>query len=202
MITAQEIFNLAMDFMDKRNPTGTIDTTKTARYRVRTPNILTSWQNENFSNGNIFKTHEITQTKSEPQVWIKYDLPDDLRNIDQIIDILTIGQEQYYIKPSEYKLEGLRDFYISSLFEGTTRIVYKAIPIPITDLSQSVEVDSITAIGGAYFLAAHLLLTEDPSTASFFNDRYTEYTNKVNVKSPASIKPITDVYSIMNDFYF
>lgn len=45
-ITAQQIFNNAMDLMDKRSATGSIDATKTQRYKVRTPNILTMWQSE------------------------------------------------------------------------------------------------------------------------------------------------------------
>jgi len=46
MITAQQIFNQAMDLMDKRSATGSIDATKTARYKTRALNIITMWQNE------------------------------------------------------------------------------------------------------------------------------------------------------------
>lgn len=302
MITAQTIYDMAMDFMDKRNQTGVIDTTKTARYRVRTPSILTSWQSELAKTGDLYSkkeipckpipslfglisgfdtlehlsvdlTKEVTKpckaysfevdgeatiyiedyttqwnvlatinvpsdvisytnyngivtptngaTKSRirfsgsyyykatnyalfdyplkaSQVpkyapWVKYQMPADFKSVDQIIDEYP---DRQYAKDSTYKWEGRKDLYLNYYYEGKVRIVYKPIPIPITDLSQTLEVDDITAMSGAYFLASHLLLTEDPATASFFNGRFMELKIESNIKQPASIQDIVDVYNI------
>jgi len=190
MYTAQDIFNITADLIDERLANGTINATTTAVYKARTPGILNLWQSENVNNGNMFKTYEITCTRTEPMAWNKYTMPDDFKNIDQIIKLTTDGR---YIKKTEYKWEGKKDLYINSLFEGTIRIVYKSIPTLLTSINDTLQIDEVTSIGAAYFLAAHLLLTEDPASASYFNERYSEYRANTNIKNPSPIEDIVNV---------
>ncbi|MBN8200481.1 hypothetical protein [Bacillus sp. NTK034] len=67
-------------------------------------------------------------------------------------------------------------------------------PEVITDLTQSLKVaDRIAITVLPYGLAAHLLLTEDINTASYFNARYDE----LKRKTLTAIEPITDVLDVL-----
>lgn len=67
-------------------------------------------------------------------------------------------------------------------------------PVVITDLNDNLLVsDREALLILPYGLATHLLLTDDPNTASFFNDRYEE----LKKKRPAQRVAITDVYGVL-----
>lgn len=125
--------------------------------------------------------------------WVKHQVPIDFKSIDDIIDEYP---DKKYSIDSDFKWEGRRDLYISYYYVGNVRVIYKPIPTKITDLSQTIQVDDITCNSGAYFLAAHLLLVEDPSSANFFNQRFEELKAESNIKSPMSIQQIIDFYDI------
>ena len=305
MITAQQLFNQAMDLMDKRSATGSIEASKVSRYLVRTPNILTMFQSELAKTGDLFATFEfdnkpipnmlgllsnfeLTEFTSEDltyeangqcrayyfevdseatvyiedyttdwnilatinvpstitsltsykglitptegstksrirfsgvyyyktlnralfeysfqadkipdyRPWIKKTMPDDFKSLDMIIS--EYPQRQYE-KDTLYKWEGKKDLYINYYFEGNYRAIYKPVPIAITSLTQSMQIDDITSMAGAYYLASHLLLTEDVAVASFFNDRFLELKIESNIRQPATIEQIIDVYSLGSD---
>jgi hypothetical protein len=66
-------------------------------------------------------------------------------------------------------------------------------PLPITSDQTILQVsDQIGTTILPYGLAAHLLLSENPQVASFFNDRYEE----LKRKRPAIVVSIKDVYGI------
>jgi hypothetical protein len=69
-------------------------------------------------------------------------------------------------------------------------------PTDITDENSTLLVDD--RVGKTvlpYGLAAHLLLSENAQSASFFNDRYEE----LKRKKKSIIAPITDVYGVTYD---
>jgi|GEM_PF-6801591 len=73
-------------------------------------------------------------------------------------------------------------------------------PTKLTALTDNMNIDYPN--NAAYFLASHLLLVEDPSIASFFNEKFIE-TKQVIIKNrPATIEPIIDVYADENDNAF
>lgn len=299
MYTAQQIFDLTMDLVNKRLANGTVNANTTAVYKARTPGILTMWQNENAKIGDLYKTVDISNKPTENLLglnsgfdylefigdeiiketdgsvkayyfevdgdctvyiedyngtwntlatitptgvtdftpykgvvtpstgatqsrirftgvyrylitnyalfsvpmaptkvidyrpWIKKQMPDDFKSLNQIIEEYPVKQ---YSNSSDYKWEGRRDLYINYNYEGNIRIIYKPIPSPITSLTDTIAVDDITAMSGAYFLAAHILLVEDPDSASFFNQRYEDLKIQNNTKQPVAIQNITDVY--------
>ena len=306
MVTAQQVFENSMDLMDKRSTTGQIDAAKTARYKVRVPNILTQWQLELAKNGDLYSTYEISNmpianslgllngfdikefigidlpfecnlvakayyfevdgpgivyiedfttqwnilatitvdntvksfkpykgivtpttgaTKSRMRAsgtyyyrivnralfsipfqadripnyrpWIPFKMPDDFKSVETIINEYP---DRQYTKDSATKFEG-KILYINYYYVGNVRIVYKPVPIPITVLTQTLQVDDVTAEGAAYFLASHLMLIENPETASFFNGRFMELKIEAQIKSPASITEIIDVYSLDGGYY-
>lgn len=305
MYTAQQIFDLCMDLVNKRQANGVINANNTAIYKVRAPGILTLWQNENAKSGdfynkiviackpipnlfgdmsgfdiqehgksypaedlifealgqctaysfetdgqgtvyiedytdkwNVLATINVPDavavftnykgivtptsgaTKSRIRFsgdyyyrtvnralfsypmpldkipsyapWIKYEMPDDFKSIDEIVEEYP---ERQYTRNANYKWEGRRDLYVNYYYEGKVRVVYKPVPIQITDLSQTLQIDEITSMSGAYFLAAHLQLVEDPDSANYFLQRYQELKIENNVKKPASVEQIIDIYS-------
>jgi hypothetical protein len=69
-------------------------------------------------------------------------------------------------------------------------------PVTITDETSTLLVDDRTCLTVLpYGLAAHLLLSENPNIASFFNNRYDE----LKRKKKATIAKITDVYGVTFD---
>lgn len=67
------------------------------------------------------------------------------------------------------------------------------ISLAITNSSNVMQLDDKTCLTVLpYGLAAHLLLTDDPNRASFFNSRYDE----LKLKIPSSIVAIQNVYTI------
>lgn len=119
--TAQNVFDLAMDLLDERLESGSTDTNNTSVFKVRTPGLLTLWQNE-----------------------------------------MALG-------------------------------LLITAPNPITALTDTMTI--VYPDNAAYYLAAHLSLVEDPSTASFFNERFIETKAAILRKQPSTIIPITDVYA-------
>lgn len=125
--------------------------------------------------------------------WVKHSMPSDFKSVDQIIEEYP---DRQYSKQVGTKWEGRRDLYINYYYVGKVRIVYKPVPITISDLSQTLQVDEISSMSGAYFLAAHLLLIEDPASASFFNGMYEELKLEASLKQPATESAIVDIYAI------
>lgn len=67
-------------------------------------------------------------------------------------------------------------------------------PEVITTLEQPLLLpDRLSLLVLPYGLAAHLIITEDPNTASFFNSRYDELKRRI----PTSSVAIEDVYSVL-----
>lgn len=68
-------------------------------------------------------------------------------------------------------------------------------PQILTDLNNVLTVsDRVALLVLPYGLAAHLLIQEDPNSASFFNSRYDE----LKVKIPSSVESITDQYDVLS----
>jgi len=66
---------------------------------------------------------------------------------------------------------------------------------PITDLSQEITVPD--KVSGPYYLAATLLLIEDPASASYFQQRFEELRQIIVRKRPSEAVPIVDAYGII-----
>lgn len=299
-VSAQEVFNLAMDLIDERLDTGLIGEADTKTYNVKTPGLLTLLQAELVKQGDVFSTYEISNKSIESilggnfdvqafegnerifecsgsakayyfevddaatvyvedftngwnilatinatptasgftpfkgvvtptsgatrsrlrfagnyyyrsvnralfsvpiadgskvpvyRPWVKKQMPADFKSVDEIINETA---DKSYVKDADYKWEGRRDLYISYFYDGNIRIVYRPVPGVISALTDSMQVDDITArtimpCG----LAAHLLLTENPDVASFFQQRYEELKKDAIPQQAASEEMITNVY--------
>lgn len=59
-VTAEDIFEIAMDLIDERLDTGALDEDATISYRVKTPGLLTILQAELIKQGDMFSSYEIS----------------------------------------------------------------------------------------------------------------------------------------------
>lgn len=127
--------------------------------------------------------------------WVKQTLPDDFKSLSQIINEYP---ERQYNKDINYKWEGRKDLYINYYYEGNVRMVYKPVPARVTVLTDTLELDDITATTILpYYLSAHLMLEENPDTASYFNGRFMELKIMGMVPKPVGAEHIVDVYGVV-----
>lgn len=128
--------------------------------------------------------------------WVKKQMPSDFKSIDQIINEYP---DRQYAKDSSYKWEARKYLYINYYYVGNIRIVYRPIPSVISAMTDTLEVDDVTARTILpYGLATHLLLTENPDSASYFNSRYEELKALASIKQPVSEEGILDIYGAFN----
>lgn len=124
--------------------------------------------------------------------WIKKDMPTDFKSLNEMI---VESQDQHYERDGSYKWEGRKSLYISYYFNGNIRILYRPIPVAITAIGATLQLDDVTAITILpYGLAAHLMLEENAATASFFNSRFEELKKDAKKAPPSSWAKIVDVY--------
>jgi hypothetical protein len=124
--------------------------------------------------------------------WVKKSMPSDFKSIDQIIN----EESQNYYNNPNFKWEGKSDLYVDYDYSGSIRIVYHPVPVRITSLTDTLQVDDVTAITILpYGLAAHLLLEENDTMAAFYQSRYEELRNISSIKQPTSESQIVDMYN-------
>jgi hypothetical protein len=124
---------------------------------------------------------------------VKHKMPDDFKSIDQIVNESPI---QGYTRDGDFAWEGRNILLVDYDYVGKVRVIYKPVPITITALTQTLQVDDIVAMSGSYYLASHLLLIEDPASASFFQQVFEELRIESRRKQPAPMQKIEDVYGV------
>jgi hypothetical protein len=130
----------------------------------------------------------------EYRPWIKKQLPPDFKSLDQVIREYPTRQ---YDKDSKVKWEGKNDFYFDYYFEGSMRIIYKPVPERVTNpnLTDVLQLDDVTATTILpYYLATHLMLDENSSLASYFNQRFMELKAFAMQPRPVGEQVIVNVY--------
>lgn len=105
--------------------------------------------------------------------------------IDEVLETGVIAADQ----PEYYKTKALSILTILQ----TELLPLSQEPEVIKDFDQPLLVSNRVALEILpYGLAAHLLITEDLTIASFWNDRYEE----LKKRKPSSIVPIVDKYNV------
>lgn len=126
--------------------------------------------------------------------WYKITMPADFKSRTQVIDEYPMWQ---YEEDTSHKWEGNNELYIQFGYEGIVRIKYIPIPAKITDLSQSIEIDDITAISGAYYLAEHFAMADqNDELANRCRNKFNELKLESNIKAPLTFQQIIDVYDL------
>jgi hypothetical protein len=125
------------------------------------------------------------------KAWVEYTMPSDFKSVTQIVKKSPV---QSYQKDSFYTWEGKDKLYIDYNYTGNVKVIYVPVPIVITSLTQNLQIDDTASTNClTYFLAAHLLLMEDPEISSFFNQMYMEARKEMTRKQPSSVENIEDV---------
>lgn len=126
--------------------------------------------------------------------WYKVQMPSDFKSRTQIIDEYPSWQ---YSEANNHRWEGNNELYVLFSYEGLIRIKYVPIPAKITALTQTLEVDEITATSGAYYLATHFAMADqNDSLAQLCRDKFRELKIDSMVRQPLSPSEIKDVYGI------
>ena len=129
-------------------------------------------------------------------IWVEKTMPADFKSLDQVINEDEVNG---YIKQSAIKWEGKNKLFISYYYSGNIRIIYKPIPIEITALTQTLQIDDITATTiMPYGLAAQLMVHEDPQKANFFQQRFEELKKAADKPMPAGETTIYDTYNLLS----
>jgi hypothetical protein len=124
--------------------------------------------------------------------WVKKTMPIDFKSVNEIINEYP---ERQYDQNAHYKWEGRKDLYINYYYNGNIRSVYRPVPDTITALTDTLQVDDVTAKTiMPYGLAAHLMLEENTDTASFFNGRYEELKAMATRQPPSATEQIINHY--------
>jgi hypothetical protein len=127
--------------------------------------------------------------------WIKVTMPSDFKSKSQIVS--EYPSWQYQEGSPSVKWEGANELYVMFSYEGIIRIKYIPVPTKITDLSQTIEVDDITATSGAYYLAEHFAMADmNDDLAKRCRDKFRELKIDSMVKQPLQPAEIKDIYGI------
>ncbi|OMF38774.1 hypothetical protein BK133_00795 [Paenibacillus sp. FSL H8-0548] len=124
--------------------------------------------------------------------WVKKQMPNDFKSVNEIVEEFPNRQ---YANPANYKWEGKRDLYMNYYFEGNIRVVYRPIPSIVAAMTDTLQVDDVTARTIIpYGLGAHLLLTENADVAGFLQQRYEELKAEASKSPPTASETINNVY--------
>jgi hypothetical protein len=192
--TCTEVFNKSIAIIDEISANGTITDAQVKEYKNRAPYLLDIWQKEMIKNGDLYKVAEFVSTNEDDLYkWTKYDLPQDIKLIKEIIFVNADSQ----ISTIDYKRFGKSEIYFYFTQNGTVRLLYIPIPATITALTQTLEIDDITATSGAYYLAEHFALADqNTDLANICRGKFQELKMDSMVKSPLSPQEIKDFYGI------
>lgn len=126
--------------------------------------------------------------------WYKVTMPDDFKSCTQIINEYPNWQ---YEQDTYRKWENGKELYINFAYEGVIRVNYIPIPVKITNLTQTLEIDEIEAISGVYYLAEHFAMADqNDELAKRCKQKYAELKAESLQKTALSPQQIVDVYSI------
>lgn len=194
--TGVEIFNQAISVLDELSDSGAIVESQVAEYKNRAPYLVDMWQKEMAKLGSLYNIEEYENSDEDSLYkWLKFDLPSSMKAIKDIIFI--DGDSQ--IHTIEWKKFGNNDIYFYFTKTGTVRMLFVPIPVKITALSQSLEVDDITAISGAYYLAEHFAMADmNDELARRCRNKFNELKADAAEKAPSAPAEIRDIYGISN----
>lgn len=193
--TVQQIFEKSMALYDEISTNGTIDPTKTADYKARTPYIVDMLQKELVLVSDLYKWHEFAYTSDNTNPWVITDLPSDVKSITKVI----VSKDYCnYIPYTNYKLEkngSTTSIYIDYPFDATVRVQYRPIPTTITAITDTLQVDDFTANVIVYGLTRWFAASESNEVVErICREQYLSQKSELKQGQPASIEPIVDVY--------
>lgn len=144
-----------------------------------------------FTNYALFDTPMLSADIPDYRQFIEKEMPSDFKTVDQILEESPV---QAYSKSGDYKWEGKNKLYIDYFYEGNIRIVYRPIPTTIDDLTDTLQIDDVTARTVLPYGLAMELYKYDEVKFSYFRDRYRELKGLSMVKQPSSEQQQVNIY--------
>ena len=123
--------------------------------------------------------------------WVEKQMPTDFKSIDQIVEEYPNGQ---YSESSNFKWEGRNKLFINYYYEGNIRIVYRPVPSVISSMTDTLQVDDVTARSVLPWGLATELYKDDETKFAYFQSRYREMKALSMTKQPASEQQIINIY--------
>lgn len=144
----------------------------------------------------LFKSKYPLSRLPDYRPWILKTMPSDFKSIDQIIEEYST----LYGKNTNYKFEGRNKIYINNSFTGSMRITYRPVPVALTSMSDSMEVDDVASRSLLiYGLGMELYKSENMELYQHFRSRYNELKIEQKVKQPASGDSLISYYGGFTD---
>lgn len=126
--------------------------------------------------------------------WVRADLPSDLSYIE---DVIAQGDTSYDKDPT-WKIEELgntKELYYCYDFDGVLKVIYKAIPTPITSVDDTLDIDDSTANMMAYGLAEAFVDVEmNDFLQRIFSNKFEEQKSTLMARKPKGLEKIVDFY--------
>lgn len=126
--------------------------------------------------------------------WVEKQMPSDFKSIDQITEEYPIIQ---YSKISNFKWEGRNKLFIDYYYEGNIRIVYRPIPTTITAMTDTLQVDDVTARSVLPWGLAMEFYKDDDVKFTYFERRYKEMKANAIIKQPVGESQIVNIYGLI-----
>lgn len=186
---ASDIYKKALALIDEVLPSGAIDEAKTEDYKGKAPFIIDMIQKELLNNSDLFKMFKTTLVPTTE--WQRVELPVDLKKIDKVIVDYPYNKQIYRIEREGNK----QILYVVPNYEGEIKVQYRPIPLDITKLEDTIEIDDITAQLIPYALASNFMAAEQNEFLSkIFRDKFNILKMQTRTKELATIEKIVDVY--------
>lgn len=128
------------------------------------------------------------------KAWYKVDMPTDFKSRTQVIAEYPMWQ---YESDAGSKWENGNELYVQFGYEGIIRVNYVPVPVEITALTQTLEIDDVAATSGAYYLAEHYALADqNDSLARMCRDKFKSLKMDSMIQAPLSTSEIVDFYGL------
>jgi hypothetical protein len=123
--------------------------------------------------------------------YFKATMPTDFKSVDQIVNEEA---DQYNISAT-YKWEGKNELYIPWEFAGNIRIVYRPVPSLVSAITDTLQVDDVTARTlMVYGLGMELYKDENADLYNHFLSKYEKLKSQAMKAPPATEQTIVNVY--------
>lgn len=191
MLTVNDIFNRTMDLIDERTKDGSLNESKVAVYKARTPGLLNILQNELVKNGEMYKTVEFNRIPVYPIIGQQEYM--EHRTEDVIIDSNKPANAYYFESqgPATIYIEEFTDIWntlqvINIASDKDTLEPYKG----LINSSYNASKTRIRFTGDFRYVFTNVALFEDK-----FSDvkRVPDYRPYVKLEMPEDFKHLTQM---------
>ena len=150
-------------------------------------------------NNRALSTYKFATADKVPDFkpWYKIAMPSDFKSRTQIVNESSPWQ---YTESNNHHWEGNNELYVLFSYSGLIRIKYIPVPVKITALTQTLEINDVAAQSGAYYLAEQFAIADqNDALAALCKAKYKELKVESMLKIPLAASEIIDIYYMGGD---